>query len=95
MVGHEENRLEEHVPFKVWKMLTPESRLAIKNGGEANIGIVKGGGAKENKRGGENLSSGHKRIQNKLLRLTATDGRHGNPTFMKEINELLQGGGAS
>ena len=44
--GQEDSRLEERTPLKVWKMLTPEDRLAINNGGEAKIGIVKDGGAK-------------------------------------------------
>ena len=56
MGGQEEIRSEERIPFKVWKMLTPKASLAIKNGGEAKIGIVKEGGAKENKRGRGELS---------------------------------------
>ena len=56
MGGQEESRSEERIPFKVWKMLTPESSLAINNVGEAKIGIVKEGGAKENTRGGRKLS---------------------------------------
>ena len=51
-------------------MLTPEARLSIKKGGEAKLGIMKDGGAKEHKRGGGKLSSGQKKLRNKLLRLT-------------------------
>ena len=34
LVGQEETRSEERVPFKVWKMLPPEARLAMNNSGE-------------------------------------------------------------
>ena len=76
-------------------MLTPEARLEIKNGGEAKIGIVKDGGAKENKLGGGKLSSGHKKLWNKFLRLTNSDARSNDLSFMKELDELIQSGGAS
>ena len=40
--GHEdEKKSEEHIPLKVWKMLTPESRIAMRSGEEVNIGLVK------------------------------------------------------
>ena len=79
MGGKEESRPEERIPFKVWKMLTPEARLAIKNGGEVKIGIVKEVGAKENKRGGGRLYLHHKKLRNKLLRFTLTYGRPSDP----------------
>ena len=54
--GHEdEKNFEDCIPLKVWKMLTPESRTAMKSGEELNIGLVKNGSVKETKRGGGNM----------------------------------------
>ena len=47
MGGHEGNKSEEYIPFKFWKMLTPESRLAMNLGEDIKIGLVRGGSAKE------------------------------------------------
>ena len=53
--GQEESRPSEHIPLKVWRMLTPEARTIIKEGGEGKIGVVKESGVKENMHGGGNF----------------------------------------
>ena len=91
MGGHEENKYDERIPLKVWNMLTPEVRLAMKSGEEVKLGIVRDGGAKENKRVGGELSLQHKKIRNKFLRFTQTDGRKTDPVFMKGLDEIIMG----
>ena len=59
--GHEEKRSEGRIPLKVWKILTPEARIAMKSGEEVKIGLVRDGSAKENKRGGGNCPHSTKR----------------------------------
>ena len=43
---------EDRIPLKVWKMLTPESRIAMRSGEEVKIRLIKDSGMKEVKRGG-------------------------------------------
>ena len=51
--GHEdENHTKELITLKVWNMLTPEARIAMRSGEAVNIELVKDSGAKEFKRGG-------------------------------------------
>ena len=51
--GHEdEKKSKELIPLKVWKMLTPEARIAMRSGEAVNIELVKDSGVKEVKRGG-------------------------------------------
>ena len=91
--GQEDSRLQERIPLKVWKMLTPEARIIIRYGGESKIGIVKKGGAKEHRHGGGEFSSQNKKLRNKLLRLTTNDGKQ-DPSVVKDMNELLQSVGS-
>ena len=91
MGGHEENNTDERISLKVWKMLTPKARLDNKSGEEVKIGLVRDGFAKENKCRGGKLSSQHKKIRNKFLCFTQTDGRETDPDFMKYLDELIQG----
>ena len=51
--GHDnEKKLEERIPLKFWKMLTPEAMITMRSGEEVKIGLVKDSGVKEVKRGG-------------------------------------------
>ena len=55
--GHEdEKKSEEYIPLKVWKIITPESRIAMKSSEEVKIGLVKDVSAKDNKHGGGQMS---------------------------------------
>ena len=91
MGGHKENNSDERITLKVRKMLTPKDRLAMKSGEEVKIGIVRDGGAKENKRGGGKLSLKHKNIRNTFLCFNQTDGRKTEPAFIKSLDELIIG----
>ena len=93
MCGHEENKSEERISHKVWKMLTPKAWLEMKLGEEVKIGLVRDGSAKENKRGGGKLSSQHKKTRNKFLQFTQTEGKKNDPAYMKGLNELIMGYG--
>ena len=74
-------------------MLTPKARLAMKSGEEIEIGLVRDGSAKENKREGGKLSSQHKNTRNKFLRFTQTEGKKNDPYFMKGLDEFIMGCG--
>ena len=91
--GQEENCSSERVPLKFWRMLSPEARALIKDGGEGNIGIVKEGGVKDKRHGGGGLSKTNKSLRNKLLRLCMEDGKQ-NPAAVKDLDELLRSVGA-
>ena len=66
--GHgDEKNSEECFTLKVWKMLTPESKIAMKSGEEVNIGIAKDGSTKETKHGGGTISSHQKKDSTKFL----------------------------
>ena len=52
------------------------------------------GRRRTNSEGGK-FSSGHKKLWNKFLRLTNSDARSNDLSFMKELDELIQSGGAS
>ena len=55
--GHEdEKRPEERIPLKVWNILTPQARIAMKFGEEVNIRLVKDGSVRETKCGGEKIT---------------------------------------
>ena len=88
---HEENKSEERIPLKVWKMLTPKDRLAMKSGEEMKISLVRDGGAKENKSGGGKFSSQHKKTYNKFQRFNQTEGKKNDPYFMKVSMNLSWG----
>ena len=71
---NEKKTEEERTPLKVWKMMTPKARIAMRSGEEVNIGLVKDIGAKEVKRGGEKISQQHKKARGKFLQLTQSEG---------------------
>ena len=37
----DKNMSEERIPLKFWKMMTPESRIAMRSIEEVNVGLVK------------------------------------------------------
>ena len=55
------------------------------------IGLVRDSSVKENKCGGGKLSSQHKKIRNKLLKFTQTDGKKNDPYFMKGLDKIIMG----
>ena len=74
LVRHEdEKKSEELTLLKVWKILTPEARIAMRYGEEVKIGIVKDGGTKEIKSGGGKMSPHHKNDRTKFLRLNQSE----------------------
>ena len=86
--GQEENRLSERVTLKVWRMLTPEARTIIREGGEGKIAVVKEGGVNENRHGVGKLSSQNKKLRAKLILLTMTNGKQ-DPSATKDLDELI------
>ena len=72
--NEEKKMQEECIPLKVWKIMTPEARIAMRSGEEVSIGLVKDSGANEVKREGGKMSQQHKKSCGKFLRLTQSEG---------------------
>ena len=65
---HEDaKKSEDRIPLKVWKMVTPEARIAMHSGEEVNIGLVKDRAAKTGKHGGGKMYQQHKKNHDKFL----------------------------
>ena len=74
LVKHEEEKKSEELTLlKVWKILTPEARIAMRYGEEVKIGIVKDGGTKEIKHRGGKMYPHQKKDRTKFLRLTQSE----------------------
>ena len=89
MGDHENKNTEEHIPLKVWKMTTPEARIAIRSGEEVNIGLVKDSATKTGKPGGGKMSQHHKNSRVKFLRLSQSEGKKNEAAFMKSVDEFI------
>ena len=87
----DEKKSEELIPLKVWKILTPEARIAMESGEEVKIGLVKYGSTKETKRGGGKMSSYNKKARTKFIRLAQPKGKNSDASFMKSVDEFITG----
>ena len=70
---------EERSPLKVWKMMTPEARIAMRSGEEVDIVLVRDSGTEEVKRGLGKMSKQHKKVRDKLLQMTHSEGKKMTP----------------
>ena len=80
---------EYRIPLKVWKMMTPEARTAMRSGKEVNIGLVKDSAAKTFKHGGRKISQHHKKNCAKFLRLTQAEENKNDASYMKSVEEFI------
>ena len=65
---HKEKKTQEEcIPLKVWKVITPESRIAMRSVEEVTIGLVKDSTAKIVKHVGEKMSQQNNNSRSKLL----------------------------
>ena len=65
---HEEAKnSEDRIPLNVWKMMTPEARIAMNYGEEVNIGLVKDRYVKMVNHGGGKMYQQHNNNRAKFL----------------------------
>ena len=89
----DEKKSEELTPLRVWKILTPEARIAMRYGEEVKIGILKDGGTKEIKHGGWKMYPHQKKDRTKFLRLNQSKGRKNDASYMKSLYDFITGCG--
>ena len=85
----DKNKSEERIPLKVWKILTPESRIAMHSDEEVKIVLVKDSTAKMGKHGGEKMSHHHKKNRAKFLRLTQSEEKKNDAAYMKSVDKFI------
>ena len=78
----DEKKSEESIPLKVWKILTPETKIAMRSGEEVKIGLVKDSGANE-------VKHGDKKSCCKFLRLNQSKGKKNEASLMKSVDEFI------
>ena len=61
------NNSEVRIPLKVWNMMAPESRIAMRSGEEVNIGLVKDSDKNTVKHGRGCMSQQNKNNRAKFL----------------------------
>ena len=88
-------KLEDRIPLKVWKMMTLESRIAMRSGEEVEIGLVKDSAAKTGKRVGGKMSQQHKNNCSKFLQLTQSEGKKNDAAYLKSVEEFINGCGGT
>ena len=76
---------EELVPYKVWKMLSPDAQALVKSGKEGKIGLVTEIRVKASGKGGGKLSKTNKSRSNRLLRLCTVAGKQ-IPAAAKDLD---------
>ena len=76
------------VPYRVWKMLSPDAQALVKTGKEGNIGLVTESGGKAGGQGGGKLSKTNKNRRNRLLQICKVDGKQ-IPDAAKDLDELI------
>ena len=86
--GKEVKGSKEIIPYKFWKMLSPDAQALIRSGGEGKIGLVSEGGVKASSHEGGKLSKTNKGRRNRLLRLCTVDGKQ-SPSAAKDLDDLL------
>ena len=79
---------DEMVPYKVWKMLSPDAQALIKLGKEGKIGLVTESGVKASSQGGGKLSRTDKSRRNRLLCLCTVDGNQ-IPAAAKDLEKMI------
>ena len=93
MGDHENKNTEEHIPLKVWKMTTPETRINMRSGEEVKIGLVKDSASKMVKHGGGKMYQQHKKARDKFLRLIQAEGKKNYALYMKGVEKFIIGCG--
>ena len=85
----EEKRSEDRIPFKVWKMLTPEAKTTLCSGEDVKIWLVKDNAMKTGGPGGGKMYQQHKKSLSKFLRLTQSEGRKNDAVYMRDVNNFI------
>ena len=88
-VQEDENRSEDCVPFKVWKMLTFNSHAVLHQGDNIKIGLVKDNAVKTSKTGRGGMSAHHKKIWGKFLHISHLEDWKKNLSYTKELYDFI------
>ena len=86
--GQQVKGSDKMVPYKVWKMLSPDAQALVKLGKEGNIGLVTESGVKASSQGGGKLSKTDKIRRNRFLCLCTVDGNQ-TPAAAKDLEKLI------
>ena len=78
----------EMVPYKVWKIISPDAQALICSGKEGNIGLVTESGVKASSQEGGKLSKTNKSRRNRWLRLCTVDGKQ-SPAAANDVEDLI------
>ena len=77
------------IPLKVWKMMNPKYRTAMRSVEEVKIGIVKDNTVNMGRPAGWKISQQHKKIRAKFLQITQTEVNKNYTSFMKNVDEFI------
>ena len=91
MLGGQEDakKSEDRVPLKVWKMIIPEARIAMRSGEEVKIVLAEDSSSKTGRIVGGKMYQQHKNIRAKFLRLIQSEGKKNDAMYMKSVNEFI------
>ena len=87
---HEDKKIqEERITLKVWKMMTPEARTAMRSDEEVKIGLAKNSGEKDVKYRGGKMYQHNKKACGKLPRLNHSEKKKNDASYMKSLEEFI------
>ena len=95
LCDHEDaKKSEDRIPLKVWNLMTPEARIAMRSGEEVKIRLVKNSAAKTVKHGRGKIYQHQKKNRAKFLQLTQAEGKKNDALYMKSVDKFITNQGS-